>query len=130
MIWIQVRKPEEIRFANPVADWFKTLPGGMQIFDFDNYSDGFIVDKAIELAANCRKLVILLDADEEETGQVTRFLTRISRNKDLKVLAFLNGKNEMIKKMAKVIAGNRYYYEPDPGMQKEIINDFLNEFKN
>jgi hypothetical protein len=88
------------------------------------------VDKAIEFAANCRRLILILDTGEEEAGQVTRFLTRISRNKDQRVLVVFNGKNEMIEKMAKVIAGNWYYHEPDPVTQKEIINDFLNEFKN
>lgn len=127
-IWIQVKKPEEIQFTNPLADWFKSPTEGKSVYDFDNHSEAFIIDRILEIVNQYRKLILVIEATELETGQVTRFLNRISRItriKDQEIAVFFNGRNEMIEKMAKVIGGSRFYPGEDPDNQKKIISEFL-----
>src|SRR3990172_2748605 len=131
MIWIQVKKPGEIEFANPLVDWFKTRADGHDVFDFDNHSEIFIIDKVLEIIAEYCKLILVIDAMDQDTGQVTRFLNRISRITGIsgimkpEVLLFFNGRNEMIERMAKVIGGSRFYSGEDSDNQKKIIGEFL-----
>lgn len=127
-IWIQLLEKDKIKFSNPLGDWMKEKFPGIERFDFDNYSEQFIVDHVIDHAATAEKLIVTIDAVENtETGPVTRFMNRLVRMKVTK-LVILNGHNALIQKMTDVFDQKDILTNPGFIRSKEAIINFLENY--
>lgn len=124
-IWIQLLEKDKIKFSNPLKGWIGKRFPGIDAFDFDNYSEQFIVDKIIDQAAGPGKLIVEIHAtDKIETGPVTRFMNRLARLKANTMIIF-SGRNSIIEKMTSVFEKKSVLINPDPIQTKEAIIDFL-----
>ncbi len=126
IVWIQVLDKKEIEFSNPVVEWIKKEFPGSVFLDFDNYSENYLIDKAIELASGTDKIILMIRADEgKDRGQATRFLTRISRFTGKPILTFYNGNDDLIDKMLKVTGKENYFRNIGENDMKIKIREFM-----
>jgi hypothetical protein len=127
-IWIQLLEKDKIKFSSPLGDWIKEMFPGIERFDFDNYSEQFVVDHVIDQAAVAEKLIVAIDAAENiETGPVTRFMNRLVRMKGTKLI-ILNGHNALIEKMTGVLDQKDILTNPGFIQSKEAIIHFLENY--
>ena len=109
-----------------MSAWIKQKFPGIVIFDFDNYSENYLVDQAIELAENSEKLIVLIQAGPKvNTGQATRFLNRIFRMKKNKVLVLFEGENDILEKMIKIVDENHLILQFNVDKHGDILLNFL-----
>ena len=126
-IWIQLLEKDKIKFSNPLKDWIRRQFPGTDVFDFDNYSEQYIVDHIIEQASGSKKLIVEIHATETvETGPVTRFMNRLVREKE-NTLIILSGANSRIEKMIGVFDSNFVLINPATSQIKKAISDFLED---
>lgn len=127
-IWIQVLPKEKISYSCPLAAWAKSNFPDLTIFDFDNYSEVFVVDQAGPLMIESDRLAVLIQAEEGAlTGQVTRFLNRLSREPKGIPLIILEGRHAVIEKMIRVIAEGKFLDNPGTEEQKTAIRECFDE---
>ena len=124
-IWIQLLEKDKITYESPLCSWIKEQVAGLLVVDFDNYSEKYLIEKAIDLLPAADKIIIEIDATENvDTGYVTRFINKLVRIKHDAVLVIQNGNNALIEKMIKTGRG-KYIINASMSVQHTVINDFL-----
>ena len=124
-IWIQLLEKNKIAYESPLCRWVKDHVPELLVFDFDNYSDKYLIDGAINLLTGNNKIIIEIDATENvETGSVTRFINKLVRINNNRLLVIQHGNNALIEKMIET-SRSKYIINAKRSVQHAAINDFL-----
>lgn len=83
----------------PLQDFFKEQFPDFFLYDFDNFSEGLLVDYAIQLLNLAQQVVFVVEAvPNSPLGCLLKFIPHLHRQKT-KVQAMLQGKHSLLQKM-------------------------------
>ncbi len=126
-IWMQIRDKERIKFSNSVIEWIKAGFQDILVFDFDNHSEPFLTDKAVDLVTQADRIVLMVEAEEgKDAGGVMRFLNRLSRIANKQLLILSDGNHDLVLKMLKILSKGNLLKDINDDLKKIKIKDFLN----
>jgi hypothetical protein len=126
-IFIQALLKENITWEIPHAGVIKEKLPDLILFDFDSYSDSFLVDQAIKLMEDAGRILILIRAEPGiQGGSILRLFNQLPKQKNAQILTILEGNNLVIEKMLKVLDKDKIKAEINPELQKKILLEFFN----
>jgi archaellum component FlaG (FlaF/FlaG flagellin family) len=128
-IFIEINEVQKIVYYKEQIEWVKILLPGVQQIDFDNNSEGFIIDAAIEIIKNANKIFVSINSSNPslEPGRITRFMNHLVRQKNKKVNVILNGESTVLEKMGKTLGNDSFYQNLSSEDQKKLIQQFFKD---
>ncbi|CAN5531126.1 hypothetical protein BH23BAC1_BH23BAC1_33260 [soil metagenome] len=129
LIFIEINEAYKISYFKEQLDWVKKSLSGVQLIDFDNFSEAFIINKAIEVIKEADKIFVLIDQKNStiEPGSLIRFMTTLVRQKNKKIKILLNGNNALLEKVSKTLGKDHFYQNISMEDQKELIKEFFTD---
>lgn len=125
VIYIEVSEETSFKYTKPVLDWVKSNFVDVVTYDFDNRSDSFMVDYALELVNNADKSVIVFELNENgKTNNLIAFMQGLAKYKK-KLLFLYSGKNAIIEKLFKMFLPEKIISCNEQKEQEDRISEYL-----
>jgi hypothetical protein len=126
-IYIEINEAQKISYFKEQIDWVKNNFPQIQIIEFDNFSEGFIVDIAIDLIKKSANIFVLMEVknNASEPGLITRFLNSLKRLKEKNIRLIFNGNNLILERMIKAFGEENYNLNLNLEEQKDHISHFF-----
>lgn len=109
LIHIEVNEVNFLHFQKDLLKWASEHLDDINIIDFDNHSDSYMVDSILKLSKAAQKIAVIIDVESFGTGLggVIKFLNALLRSKKENILVIMNGQHEMLVKMIRIF---RYHH--------------------
>lgn len=127
LIHIEVANEFSGSYQKPIISWAKEQFPNLVTFDFDNFSEPSIMDYGIDLLKQAEQVIVIIDADtEDKAGSLVKFMNKLTKEKDKSQLVVLNGNNQVLEKMAKILRSGHFLKNVDLLEQKKLVKSFFN----
>lgn len=128
-IYIEINDLQKVSYQKDQFEWMKRILPEVQLIDFDNFSEAFIIDKSLEILNNSDKIFILIEQknNSKEHALITRFMNKLVRQKNKEIKILLNGENEILAKMSKTLGTDHFYQNIRKEDQQLLLKDFFKD---
>jgi hypothetical protein len=102
-IYIELNEAQKISYFKEQIKWVKNTFPQIHIIEFDNFSDGILVDIAIDQIKKSTNIFVLIEVknNTSEPGLITRFLNSLTRLKEKNFHFIFNGNYVILERMVK-----------------------------
>lgn len=98
-LYLQIKPLQRILFTSPLAGWLKNEAPEVIVFEADNHSDDFLMNKGKAFIDQADHLVLHLDLiGTEPPGSLSMLLEHIRKSKKT-VRCFVEGEHQLLHKM-------------------------------
>lgn len=128
-IYIEINDLQKISYRKDQLEWMKSSLPEVQLIDFDNFSEAFIIDKSLEILNTSDKIFVLIEQKNtsKEHTLITRFINKLVRQKNKEIKILLIGENEILAKMSKTLGTDHFYQNIRKEDQQLLLKDFFKD---
>ena len=128
-VYVELNEVHQISFHKEQLEWVKKNLTGVHTIDFDNSSEGLIVEKTIEAVKEADKILILLEQKNtsSEPGPVLKFLNNLIRQKNKTINLIFLGENLLLERMGKALGEASFYHNINYKDQQILLKSFFKE---